>query len=357
MSRAVAAVVAIAVAFTAASTPVGAQNLTPPASDSAPAGRSRALPPWRVDVRLDNDAFNFWESITDRPDQEYTNGDEVTVEFSAAPWWGKRFAKRWAPCTGMQAPGTKCRTTSLSIAQDMYTPRPHHEPRTVPDWTNERPYAAILYSRAEARVASERSLQMFSLLLGVTGPPAFGELAQKTAHKLTGVYSRQPVGWDTQIGFEPAVMLGARNKWRFAGRTSSGSAVIDFLPQIGASVGNLLTEAESGFETRLGVHLSNPWWSSEWSTRRPFELYLLGGARGEAVAHNITLDGNTLGADRKVDRVPLVGEYTVGIGARIHGFVAEWRAVTRTREYRTGPIAHTYSQILASYEVPSRASR
>ena len=104
------------------------------------------------------------------------------------------------------------------------------------------------------------------------------------------------------------------------------------------------------------MNLSNPWWTSEWRTRRPFELYLVGGLRGEAVARNITLDGNMFGADRRVDRTPLVGEYSIGIGGRSHGFVAEWRAVTRTREYRTGPAAHAHSILFAGYEVPARTA-
>ena len=319
--------------------------------------RTRLTPPWRMTVRADNDAFNFWRAITDRPDKEYTNGDQVTVEISAAPWWGKHFAKKSAPCTGAEPGTARCLTTALSIGQDMYTPKPSREPRERPDWQDDRPYAAWLYASGEARVTGERFLRTVSVHLGVTGPPAFGQFAQKTAHKLTGVYSRDPIGWDTQIAFEPGVMLTARSLHRFAGRTSSGAAVIDFIPQYGVSLGNILTEAQGGLQVRTGLHLSNPWWTSEWSTRAPVELYLLGGARGEAVAHNITLDGNTSGATRRVDRTPLVGEYTVGIGARIHGFVAEWRAITRSREYRTGPAAHAYSTLYASYEVPARRGR
>ena len=41
----------------------------------------------------------------DRPDKEYTNGDQVTIEFSAAPWWGKRFASHLAPCVGTERVG------------------------------------------------------------------------------------------------------------------------------------------------------------------------------------------------------------------------------------------------------------
>lgn len=334
-----------------------AQQPKPGSPGATSSVRRSIVPPWRMSVRADNDAFNFWRGITDRPDKEYTNGDQVTVEFSSAPWWGKRFAKRSAPCTGTEPSSARCLTTSLSIGQDMYTPKPSREPGETPDWRDDRPYAAWLYASGEARVLSERSLRTIGLHLGVTGPAAFGEFAQRTAHKLTGVYSRDPIGWDTQIAFEPGIMLSMRNVSRFAGRTASGSAVVDFVPEIGASLGNILTEGETGFQTRVGVHLSNPWWTSEWQSRSSVELYLLGGARGEAVAHNITLDGNTLGAARRVTRVPFVGEYSVGIGGRFRGLVAEWRAVTRSREYRTGPTAHAYSTLFASLEVPARKGR
>jgi lipid A 3-O-deacylase len=307
-----------------------------------------------MSVRADNDAFNFWRGITQRPDKEYTNGDEVTFELSTAPWWGRRFAKHRAPCTGLEPANARCLTTSLSIGQDMYTPRPSREPRVVPDWRDDRPYAAWLYARGEARVLSERSLRTVGLHLGVTGPAAFGEFAQRTAHKLTGVYSHDPIGWDTQIGFEPGVILSAGDTRRFAARTGSGTVVADFVPHVGASLGNVLTEGETGFRMRVGMNLSNPWWTSEWRTRPTFELYLMGAARGEAIARNITLDGNTLGAERRVDRTPLVGEYSVGVGARFHGLVAEWRAITRSREYRTGPTAHAYSTLFGGFEVPAR---
>jgi hypothetical protein len=138
---------------------------------SSPTERTRVQSPWRMSVRADNDAFNFWRSITDRPDKEYTNGDQVIIEIAGAPWWGRRFAKRRSPCNGTETPDMRCLTTSLSVGQDMYTPKPGHEPGVVPDWRNDRPYAAWLYAGAEARVASERSLRTVGLELGVTGRP------------------------------------------------------------------------------------------------------------------------------------------------------------------------------------------
>ena len=349
------AIVAAAVAAVSAPSLAVAQTGTGTSSEASP--RVRIQPPWRMSVRADNDAFNFWRSITDRPDKEYTNGDRVTIEIGGAPWWGKRFAKRRTPCDGTEPAAARCLTTALSLGQDMYTPKPGHEPGVVPDWRNDRPYAAWLYVGAEARVVSEQSLRTVGVELGVTGPPAFGEFAQRTAHKLSGVYSREPIGWNTQIAFEPGVVLTASNTRRFAARTASGNVVADFAPHVAASLGNILTEGETGFQSRVGLHLSNPWWTSGWRTRRPFELYLHGGARGQVVARNITLDGNTLGADRSVDRVPLVGEYSIGIGGRFRGLVAEWRAITRSREYGTGPAGHAFSTLFMSYEVPAHGGR
>lgn len=340
--------VAVISAASGAQTPtgVGSARREPP--------RVRVQPPWRVSIRADNDAFNFWRPITQRPDKEYTNGDEAEFEAAAAPWWGKRFAKGSAPCTGTERDDDRCLMTSFSIAQEMYTPRPSREPREVPDWETDRPYAAWLYASGVARVISERSLRTVEVKLGVTGPPAVGEFAQRTAHKLTGVYSHDPIGWDTQIGFEIGANAAVRESRRFVARTAAGRAVFDFVPHAGASFGNVLTDVDAGFTMRVGFNLSNPWWTTEWRTRSPVELYLLGGARGQAVARNITLDGNTLGAERRVDRVPFVGEYSIGIGARFHGLVASWKAVTRTREYTTGPTAHAHSVLYGGFEMRAR---
>ena len=89
---------------------VVATLLAPPTSQASAQQPTASLPtqragvqrPWRMSVRADNDAFNFWRSITDRPDKEYTNGDQVVIEIAGAPWWGKRFAKGRSPCDGAE---------------------------------------------------------------------------------------------------------------------------------------------------------------------------------------------------------------------------------------------------------------
>jgi hypothetical protein len=68
------------------------------------------------------------------------------------------------------------------------------------------------------------------------------------------------------------------------------------------------------------------------------------------VAREMSLDGNTFNAGRSVERVPNVTEYQFGGGLRFERMALEYRAVTRSREYRTGPGHHTYSTMSAAID-------
>lgn len=351
---------ALAVAWASGGGTMGAQEAPitgPDPNAAAAAPQVRPQRPWRFSVRADNDAFNFWTEVTARPDEEYTNGDRVAFEFPGAPLWGKWFGRRGAPCSGLEEGGARCLTTELAIGHDMYTPESGREPRMVADWRDARPYAAWLYASAVGRVASAHALRAVGLTLGVTGPPALGEFTQRTAHALSGVYSRDPIGWDTQIAFEPGVIVTAREARRLVARSALRGLMADIVPHVAASAGNILTAAEAGVTARVGLHMSHPWWMSEWRSRRPFEIWLLGGARAQAVARDITLDGNTVDPTRRVERVPFVGEWSAGVGFRYREYVAAWRAVVRGREYTTGPARHAFSTLYGAIEVPARVGR
>jgi hypothetical protein len=88
--------------------------------------------------------------------------------------------------------------------------------------------------------------------------------------------------------------------------------------------------------------MSHPWHVPSWADRAKMEVYLLGGVRQELVARNISLDGNTVHPSRSVERVPSVGEHTLGIGMRFGPISLAWRAVTRSQEYKSGPKHHSY---------------
>jgi len=66
------------------------------------------------------------------------------------------------------------------------------------------------------------------------------------------------------------------------------------------------------------------------------------------VARDMSLDGTWQDPERHVTRVPGVNQYEFGAGVRVHWLSLEYRAVTTSREYRTGPAHHTYSSMIAS---------
>ncbi|HJU74337.1 MAG TPA: lipid A deacylase LpxR family protein [Gemmatimonadaceae bacterium] len=308
---------------------------------------SQANAQWAWRARLDNDAYNFWQHPAARTDEEYSNGVRLSAETYRAPWWARRLARN-ASCEA--ASRSTCVSHELMLAQEIYTPNLDRAPYTVTDWERERPYAAWLYVSSTARFARPHSLDEIELAAGVTGAPALGELAQTIAHHINERYTRRAHGWETQIGFEPGLLARYRRSWLARAATRHGPA-IELQPFIGAAAGNILTNAEAGAQARVGIAVSHPWHVPEWHERAALEVYVLGGIRQEVVAHNFSLDGNTVNPDRAVERRPAVREHTVGIGARYKRITLSWRAVTRTQEYSSGPRLHRYGVMQGGIEV------
>jgi hypothetical protein len=306
---------------------------------------SPAQAAWRPRLRLDNDVYNFWRRHTQRPDEEYTNGVHASLESLTAPWWGRRFAAGVQDCA-QAADTSACRSTVVTLGQDLYTPDLTRAPQTVADWELERPYFAWLFLRGTARVSSARTLHSTSLSLGVTGPPAGGSLAQQVAHRIG--FNEQASGWETQIGFEPGVMAEYRLARLMGRRGGPHGLAFDFAAEAAVSLGNIRTHAEGGAVARIGWNLSHPWHSANWRGRPSNGWWVLAGGRTEYVARDMSLDGTWRNPSRRVDRIPGVRHYEFGGGVRMHGVSIEYRAVTRSREYRTGPGHHTYSSMIVA---------
>ena len=302
---------------------------------------------WLPRVQLDNDAYDFWIMPARRPDDEYTNGVKLSAESASAPWWGRRFAAGHRGCGEHPAGSEGCLSTTLTLGQDLYTPRLNRAPYTVPNWRDERPYFAWLYVSGEARLASARTLRSAELALGVTGPPALGKLAQQTAHAINRRYTEPATGWETQIGFEPGVVATYRESLLALRLAGNRGLAVDAAPSVEASLGNVLTDVSAGGLARIGWNLSHPWDPAAWSDRAPVEIWASLGGQASWVARNMSLDGTLSHPDRHVTRVPGVSQYEIGFGARVRQLTLAYRAVTRSREYRTGPLHHAFSSMVA----------
>ena len=300
---------------------------------------------WRPRLRLDNDVYNFWLRHTRRPDDEYTNGVQASLESHTAPWWGSRFARSMPDCATARGPES-CRSTVVTLGQKLYTPHLDRAPYTIDDWELERPYFAWLFLTGTARVSSERTLHATSLSVGVTGPPAGGALAQEIAHRIG--FNEKATGWETQIGFEPGVVLGYRRAELMVRRRAPRGFGFDVSPDIAFSLGNIRTHAAVGGSVRLGRNLSHPWHPGLWRGLASSEWWLSAGASAEYVARDMSLDGTLWHPTRRVDRISGVYQYELGVGVRVRSLRVEYRAVTRSREYKTGPGHHAFSSMVIS---------
>ncbi|MBK6841223.1 MAG: lipid A deacylase LpxR family protein [Gemmatimonadetes bacterium] len=318
------------------------------AARSSPRHRSAG---WLPRVRLDNDAYNFWLHPGHRSDEEYTNGVVLGMETLRAPAWGGVLGGGAPACLNAQPGDRACLSTLLFIGQDMYTPNLDRPPFSYIGWEFERPYAAWLYVGGEGRRVSSRALRTYALSLGVTGAPALGKLAQAVAHEISARYTTKATGWETQVGFEPGVLLGLRQTVLALRWAPGGVGVLDLAPSVGGTLGNIRTAADMGGKLRLGINLSHPWDPRAWRARADWEFNVSAAGRREYVAHDFSLDGTLLRTpDRQVTRVPTVNEYEFGTALRIRRLTVGWRAITRSKEYTTGPARHAFSQMYSAIE-------
>lgn len=236
-------------------------------------------------------------------------------------------------------------TTSLtySIGQNIYTPEDIESRVQDPD---DRPWAAFLYGSAGMTTTTNDHTDEVEVTLGVVGPAALGEQAQKAIHRHFSD-SPMPKGWSNQLDNEPALMVGWQREYPRFVSGDIGPLFWSMSPHFGATVGNVYTYANTGISARIGP--ASEKWQDEPIRVRPsmpgsgfFEYpedtwswYVFGGIEGRAVARNIFLDGNTFGDSHSVDKNILVGDANAGVAFTYGKTRLSYTAVYRTKEFDT----------------------
>src|SRR3546814_665829 len=169
-----------------------------------------------------------------------------------------------------------------------------------------------------------RTQTSVQLSLGVVGPAALGEQAQKAVHKV--IDSPEPQGWDHQLSNEPAVLLNLERRWVVPSEPVYGDLRADVSPHVGAALGNVFTHATAGVTVRFGEpsrfdygpprlqpHTPGSEYFAPRGEEGDFGWYVFAGAEGRAVARNIFLAGNTFQDSPSVDKEVLVGDLSAGV--------------------------------------------
>ncbi len=230
----------------------------------------------------------------------------------------------------------------ILLGQQIFTPEATHLANPPDD---DRPYGGWLYAGiGMIQDTDHRELDHLEIVGGIIGEHSMGRNAQNDWHQFIGVDEAQ--GWDHQIHSEPGIMISYERKWRFNQPLFWGQE-IEAIPELGATVGNVMTYGETGIALRFGQGLKadygqqrmrpatsgTSYFNSEAMTS-PFGYYIYVAAQGRAVGRNIFLDGSTVGESRSVDKKPLVGDLSAGVALFwTDNFRMDASATYRTKEF------------------------
>ncbi|EPR42539.1 Protein of unknown function DUF2219 [Desulfovibrio sp. X2] len=294
-------------------------------------------------------------------DKHYTNGAKIILlsddlKTPAESWLVPQGLGDWL--AGL--PGMSGRdglfNVGLAVGQDMYTP----DDTSLSDPpTDDRPYAGWLYGSLLLDRKDASWLDTLELTMGMVGPSSHADDAQRTAHNVFG--SEPAKGWSTQLHDEFGAMLSYTAFWRALEIPLAGSLGADLIPHFGATIGNVKTYANAGAEFRLGWDLPGNFGitpigpgsgettgMAQGKESPTFSIYLFAYVDGQAVAHNIFLDGNTFRSSRHVPKKALVGDAAAGVGMEVCDLFVTFCYVSRSPEFY-GDSGQNFGSVTVGY--------
>jgi len=297
------------------------------------AGITRADEPlprqWSASIRWENDTFGG-------SDRFYTDGVSVSVAHTGRSWLDNVVDKLpWR---------SERRTIGYDVGQIMVTPSDTKLP--VPD-PGDRPYAGLLWAGLSIHSEHDNTYNGLKVITGVVGPWSLAKETQCEVHRLIG--SGLPQGWDYQLHNEPILNLVYEHRQRYMIAGDSESFAVQAIPMANAMLGNVLTQAQVGGQLRIGwripndfgmtlmrgmVHLPPPKHESGLSPWKDWGFYVYGGAGGNLIARDITLDGNTWKDSPCVDKEWFVPAAEVGIAVSSGKFIASFSYVFWGKEFK-----------------------
>lgn len=301
-----------------------------------------------ITITIENDFFGKGT------DQNYTNGIMFTYfDIGAEPPKIAKWLSRMIPTFEVND------TTSVhySLGQNLYTPE--NIDIAIPD-PHDRPYAAFLYGSAGFTTISASHIDDIEMTVGIVGPAAQGEFVQANFHEL--IDSNDPKGWDHQLENELGVMLSWQRGWpELYGATIADDYYLRAMPHIGATLGNIYTYANAGFNMQFLP--KNDRWQSQPLRVRPampgsgvfgafednWSWMFFAGVDTRFMARNIFLDGNTFRDSPSVDKKYIVADANIGLALTYDDFRIAYTLNWRSEEFQSQDEEHIFGVISLSY--------
>jgi len=230
------------------------------------------------------------------------------------------------------------RRWSFNLSQQIYTP--FNTAAQIPP-AGDMPYSGLLMGSFGLNSDTETSRSHFGLGLGVIGPAAMGEQVQNGFHDLIGQGHNN--GWGSQLKNEPVIQFTSSRIWRLPIGTLGGLET-DVLPELTAGAGSVRIYALTGLTLRLGQGLTADFGPARvrpglsggdaFVPTHDFGWYVFVGADGQAVAHDITLDGDVFSKGPSVRKQPFVGEGQGGLAVMLYGARLAYTHVVQSTEFK-----------------------
>lgn len=227
---------------------------------------------------------------------------------------------------------------TIDISQQIFTAA---DTATYDPPLDDRPYAGLLMANVGIVQDSASSRSTLGLGIGVVGPSALAQSVQNGFHDIIGQGTTN--GWGTQLHDEPVFEFSGSRVWRVPSGAVAGLQT-DILPGASVGLGTVRVYAEAGAQFRLGSGLGSdfgaprlrpgPSGGDAFVPVQPFAWYVFGGVSGQAVATDITLNGNTWQDSRSVTLTPLVGEFQAGLAIMAWGMRLSYTQVFQTQEFK-----------------------
>ena len=296
-------------------------------------------------VTEENDSFS--NPFGTHQDRHYTQGLKISL-FGGDDFMTNTTARldRLLPAWGIKPEAGDLGL--IMLGQDIYTPSNILARAPIP---TDRPYAGwlytgLIYQRRGELAPNLAVMENFEINLGVVGPFSLAEPSQITVHHFFFGTNDIPKGWRNQLDNEPGLELKYARLWRWSPTTNS-APYFDIIPRIGGELGNVQIFATAGATMRVGYNLpqdfgvqiiDSPASANGGLTRHtpPFFAYFFGGLDGRAIAHDITLDGNSFNnSGPSLTRNLWVGDVTWGFALQVCTHIEfSYEHIIRTEEFK-----------------------
>ncbi len=298
-------------------------------------------------------------------DDQYTNGLKLTwsryglAELPDDAWihhWFYPVVRR----LGFDDPDAE-KALTFSVGQNIYTPRDVESSDLIRD---DRPYAGVTYVEIGFHRKLEYRMYTLGLCLGIVGPHSYAEQIQTETHALLN--NDEINGWDNQLEDEPVFCLIYDYKRKIFQKNINIGFGGDVVVNAGGGLGTSQTYLNAGIMGRYGWNIPfdcgnfpiQPATCFNAELRQAscrlnkdrFGAHFFLSAGSQLVFHNIFLDGNTFRDSHSVDKKPLVGIFTGGIGLVVKRTKTVFAYVVRTKSFDTQPDPEVYGSISFSFQ-------